>query len=423
MLKNTLTVLKGTVVAQALGFMALPFLSRVFAPEAFGMFQLYQSILSLLLVFAAMRFEVALLSANDGVELVATAQLCGIINVIIALITLIICGVVWIYPGSLTVATQQVLWFMPIAVLLGGALQTLGYLALRHREFGHGASAKMAQASGYLGTSIGFGAIAPISYGLIIADLVGRLVSIVSLILRRSIIDSACFRRPKKSELFSAARKFIKFPLVSVPGGLINAGGAAITSVLMYGFFDASVSGQYGLVERSLMLPVGMIAVAVSQVFTADLSAIVRDGGTNASALLRTVMGRMFMLGIVPASIVALFGPFLFTLIFGEKWKLAGEFARILAPLALASLVSGSVNMAIMILGWQKVQFGWEVARLLVVSLAWICIVNFNLKSTEAVALHCIASVSMSVLYLWLADFMLRRHGAHTSSTGSTKNQ
>ena len=46
MLKNTLTVLRGTVVAQAIGFMALPILTRLFTPEAFGQLQLYQSALA-----------------------------------------------------------------------------------------------------------------------------------------------------------------------------------------------------------------------------------------------------------------------------------------------------------------------------------------------------------------------------------------
>ena len=205
---------------------------------------------------------------------------------------------------------------------------------------------------------------------------------------------------------------FREFPLVAVPGGLINAAGGTMTALLMYGAFDAAVSGQYGLVERSLMLPVGMVAVAVSQVFIADLSASLRDGGGNALRLYRGVVRRMFMLGLLPAVLVGLFAPAVFAIAFGPTWTLAGEMARIMAPLVLVALVTSSVNMAIMILGWQKVQLGWELARLVAVSAAWLSIVKLDLPPTVAIGLHVAVSVLMSLAFLWLADHMLRRHAS-----------
>lgn len=410
MLKSTLTVLRGTVVAQVLGFLALPLLTRLFTPEAFGQLQLYQASMSLLLVVAAMRFEIALLSAEDGREVASTLHLCMITNVLVTLCVVIVCLTLWFVPGLLSDTTQSVLVWLPLGVLLGGTVQTLGYLALRQKAFAAGANAKVAQAGGYVATSVGFGMIAPLQVGLVVGDLCGRLVSILTLIAHRGLFDVACFSMSRTRDLLQAARRFREFPLVSVPGGLINTAGGAMTALLMYGAFDASVAGQYGLVERSLMLPVGMVAVAVSQVFTANLSAGMRDGSTDALALYRGVVRRMFVLGIGPAILVGVFSPFAFGLVFGSKWIMAGEFARLMAPLVLVSLITGAVNMALMILGWQKVQLGWELARLLATSLAWWCVVRYGLPAETAIGLHVLVSVGMNLLYLWLADHMLRHH-------------
>jgi teichuronic acid exporter len=416
MLKNTLTVLRGTVAAQALGFLALPLLTRLFTPESFGQFQLYQSALTLLLVVAAMRFEIALLRAHDGPEVSAVLKLCAIINVVVACVVALVSYAAWIIPGAVSDSTRQILWCLPLGVLVGGGLQTLGYLALREKAFGPTSTAKVAQAGGYVGAGLGIGIVAPISSGLIVADLVGRAVSVITLCLHRSIFNSIRLKQATKQDLSNVIRKFREFPLVSVPGGLINSAGGTMTAFLMYGAFDATVSGHYGLVERSLMLPVGMITVAVSQVFTADLSASLRDGGSRALSIFRRTAAQMFALSILPACFVGVFAPAIFDLIFGAHWALAGEFARVMAPLLVVSLVVGSVNMAVMILGWQKVQLAWEMARLAAISAAWLCVVHFKLTPQVAIATHVTINILMNLLYLWLADCMIRRYATRRSS-------
>jgi O-antigen/teichoic acid export membrane protein len=412
MLKDTLTVLRGTVAAQALGILALPLLTRLFTPEAFGQLQLYLSVVGILLVVTAMRYEIALLRAEGDAEFTATLQLCGLINFSVALLVAAGCALVAAQPGLVGPSVRELLWFLPAGVLLGGLVQTIGYLPLRHKAYAAGASAKVMQAVGNVVGAVGIGVTAPFTGGLVTSDLLGRVASICSLARHRSLFTRETWQRPQLQALRAAALRFREFPLVAVPGGLINAAGGTMTALLMYGAFDAAVSGQYGLVERSLMLPVGMVAVAVSQVFIADLSASLRDGGGNALRLYRGVVRRMFMLGLLPAALVGLFAPAVFAIAFGPTWALAGEMARIMAPLVLVALVTSSVNMAVMILGWQKVQLGWELARLVAVSAAWLSIVRLDLPPTVAIGAHVAVSVLMNLAYLWLADHMLRRHAS-----------
>jgi len=412
MLGNILKVLRGTVAAQAVGFLALPLLTRLFTPEAFGLFQLFQASMGLLLVAAAMRYEIALLRASDGRELTATLQLCGLVHVASTLLVGLGCAFAAWGPWQPSPAMRSLLWWLPLGMLFGGALQTLGYLALRHQDFTLVANAKLAQALGSVAASIGIGVAAPATTGLVAGDLAGRLTSAAVIGLRRTLLQTSELRRWRRRELVAAARHFREFPVVSVPGGLINAAGGTLTSLMMFAAFDAATAGQYGLVDRSIILPVAMVAGAVSQVFTADLSAALRDGGTRPVKLFRGVVRRMALLAVGPALLVALLGPVAFEWLFGPAWAQAGDFARVMAPLIVVVLVTTPVNMAIMLAGYQKVQLAWEVLRLVAMAIAWVGLTQAGVSPTWAVAVHVLVVTATNLAYLLLADAMLRRQAA-----------
>ena len=101
MIRDIATVMRGTVIAQAIGFAALPILSRMFMPEAFGHYQLFISLLTLLLVFPTLRYEVALLRASGAREFRALAQLCLIL-------ILVVTAILGLLLGQLTVPRKGI---------------------------------------------------------------------------------------------------------------------------------------------------------------------------------------------------------------------------------------------------------------------------------------------------------------------------
>src|SRR4051794_21575841 len=124
MLRNIAIILRGSLIAQAIGFLILPLLSRLFTPDAFGTFQLFQAISSVLLVFAAMRYEVALLRAEDDRELRATFWLCltvtGLTSVGVAIVAAVIVASGW---PAVAAALPFSIWLFPLALLAGGTAQ------------------------------------------------------------------------------------------------------------------------------------------------------------------------------------------------------------------------------------------------------------------------------------------------------------
>ena len=404
-------VLQGTLAAQGIAFLALPLLSRLFAPEAFGHFQLFQSIVSVFVIVGAFRYEVALLRPTTDRDYAAVFCLClAITACITAVVTIVYPFVTWVWP-RLNAGPAGMSLLVPLGVLLGATLQTLTYVPLRQQQFGVGALAKVAQSLGYVVAGVGLGLFMPFAAGLIVADLAGRAASIAAYVVKRRRFGLPDLRLVTRSDMARMARQYREFPVVAVPGALIATSGAVLTSLLMYSVFDAAVSGQYGLVERSVLLPVGMLAGAVAQVFTATLSASLRSGGADSHLLFRRIVRLTFQIAIVPVLGFAFAAPWLFVVLFGPTWLLAGELAQIMAPLLLAVFVMTPVNMTVMLLGYQRTQVAWETSRLLLLSLAWLVVMQWHLGPKAAIALHVGCSVLVCLAYLLLADTLTRRRG------------
>ena len=58
--KNIATLVTGTMIAQAIPIAISPILTRLYTPAEFGSFALYMSIVSILVVIATARYELAI---------------------------------------------------------------------------------------------------------------------------------------------------------------------------------------------------------------------------------------------------------------------------------------------------------------------------------------------------------------------------
>ena len=60
MLRNVITLITGTAIAQAIPIAISPVLTRIYSPDDFGVFALYLSITSIIAIVATGRYELAI---------------------------------------------------------------------------------------------------------------------------------------------------------------------------------------------------------------------------------------------------------------------------------------------------------------------------------------------------------------------------
>lgn len=73
----------------------------------------------------------------------------------------------------------------------------------------------------------------------------------------------------------------------------------------------------------------------------------------------------LLALGVVPAAALMMFGAEIFSVVFGEEWTQAGQFAELLSVGFLARFVVSPVSQLLTIIERQDLQLVWDVLRLL----------------------------------------------------------
>lgn len=413
--RDLLTVLSGTAGAQIIGLLVLPFLSRTFAPEAFGAFQLYMALLVFLTIGVSFRIEIALLSKREEEIERHLRQLLGLSVIVSVAVTIALFLVdTFLRPLGFPV-------FLLGLGLIGNALtQIVTYRLIRGQRFGRIATLKFVQVLVYAATAVAIAWMAPVWWGIIVADAGGRLAAAAVALVwiqAESRSDESLF-------VFRDAVGFVRshweLPVVVLPGALANSAGAILTPILIFNVFGAAAAGQYGLVDRAMGVPVAMLVTAGSQVFSGQLIAHIQAGEhDHAWRLYWRVVAGGLMLALAGAAVGYALLPSVFTFVFGEGWDQARAIAQVMIFAYAVVLVSGLVNQTLVALAAYRLQSAWDFCWPLTFGAAWFAVVTLDLDLLTAVQFHALGVGGLCVVFLGLSAMRLR--AAASSTPGSER--
>jgi len=135
--RNVLTLMTGTVVAQAIPIAISPILTRIYSPEEFGLFALFFAILSILSVLANGRYENAVMLPKKDSDAINIFALGFIINTFLSLFLLVI---VVLFNDDFTrlLGNDDIaiwLYFIPIALFFTGLFNILNSFNNRQKNY------------------------------------------------------------------------------------------------------------------------------------------------------------------------------------------------------------------------------------------------------------------------------------------------
>jgi O-antigen/teichoic acid export membrane protein len=362
-LKNTLLLVSGTTIAQAIPMVISPILTRIYEPKSFGVLMIYVSYISILGVIATTRYEKAIIipaSDHKAKSLVGLSQL-------FIILFCILLGIINLFFGNwiLTQLNAQELipysWMLVLGVLFLASDQTYYHWANR-------VSAYKAMSISKISNNLSSG-ISSLLFGFLQWEAIGLMASKVIGIMASTITNLRTFTLKSLQELTvgdlkSVAKEYISFPKYIMPGHLLNAialNGPPIAFAL---FYTETEVGYFALTQRVIMLPVSIIARSVGDVFRQKATDQYNKLGNFRSLYLKT-LGGLFAASILPFIVLLLFSPFLFTFIFGAEWENSGLYAQILAILFLLQFITSPLTNVFIITGKQKLEFVWQILFLL----------------------------------------------------------
>ncbi len=318
LLRASLTLLAGGAAAQLLPLLLGPWLTRLYSPEAFGLYHLLAAVAANLAVVACARYEFALPKVGDDAEAEAEAlrSLCLRLIGAVALFTSL-GGVAWAMWANAT----WPLWLGPAVALL--ALLSLATLnATRAQRFRALAWARVLQHGGGSLLQGLAGLLAAGVHGLIAGPVLAAGLALAALGGPGPARASAAQRR-------AVARAHRDFPLLNTPHAFLGALQDTLAVALVAASQGAAAAGAWGLALRYLKAPATLVGSAVSQALYPQLASA---GCTRAGRAM--VVRTMGLLALVAAPLVLLLwlaAPAAFAWAFGAEWRAAGELGRALA--------------------------------------------------------------------------------------------
>ena len=134
--------------------------------------------------------------------------------------------------------------------------------------------------------------------------------------------------------------------------------------VLFPYFYSLEIAGLYGMAIRVLEQPIRLIATSTQSVYYQKASQMFVNKNDIFDLYINTTKG-LLKIFIIPSIIVFIFGPQIFTLLFGEQWFESGVIARILIVWLIFGFIKTPTVMTFSILSLQKVQMYGEFLLLL----------------------------------------------------------
>ena len=394
-----------TAGAYALNLAVAPLLTRIYTTAAFGHLQIYTSLMAFIMVLIALRYELSVVLPEDDD---VAANLVAVSFTAILLVTAMLAAAVFValhYHLLWRRAAElgRYLWLLPVGAFGLGIYQLLNTWGLRHHAYKDIALSKFSQIGAQAAVQVGVGLATHGSMGgLIIGDACGRVsgsLRIAKITFRR---DWQRLRRVRPGTMWLAANRYRNFPLVLAGSGLMNSAGLQIVPLLLSALYAPEMVGLYAITDRTMQVPGVLIGQAVSQVYMVKAAQLANRAPRALRKLFTEIVIRSLLYGIAPLLLLCAVAPTLFAAVFGESWRMAGTYARVLAPVYYLCFIHACTGMTLNMLERQHWQLAWDTSRLIVVGLTVILGAAAGLSSTGLLSAFAAVSTTAYAVHIAL---------------------
>jgi len=361
-LRDSIILSGGTAAAQILPFIFYPILGRIFTVEEFGLLAALTAVTSILAVIASGKYESAILIANDKKEAASLALLSIVLSAVFLLLSYIVLQflmgdslVTWLEEPKV----KSMLWVCPVSAWAIIIFTVYNEWCVREKHFKSLSTNKIVNSGAIVGAKTLFGYVRVFSHGLVIGDVIGRIVSALVCVVRALARDGRIFRKVSTKDMTVAAKKYVDFPKFNMPGQLLNTVALQFPIILLAVYFNKTEVGYFSMAMTIFAFPLTVISGAVRDVFRQRANEQLSTTGTCRKLFLKvtTILSAM---ALGAAAVLIWFLPQLTTLFLGNQWYSCGVYAQILCGAMVFSFVANSLSGMFIIANKLRQLFLWQ---------------------------------------------------------------
>jgi O-antigen/teichoic acid export membrane protein len=367
-LRNTIILVFGTGVAQLIPILLQPLLRRIYTPADFGAFAVYFSLIGILTVIANFRYDLAIGLPEKDEEGANLFFLTLLINFVFNMLLLI---VIVLFRHSIAqlfkfpAKFSGFLFLLPFGTFFFCSFQSMNYWLIRKKAFRSLSINKISRrgAEGIVQVAFGFFRN---SAGLFWADIAGSISNNISGIrqLRKTAFDIHFFSRPA---IISVMKRYIGFPKYNLVPQLLGTLAMQFPVLIINRMFTKTDLGFFDLTQQAILAPFALISVAVSQVLLQAVTKKKRDREKFYHDFIKLTL-LLLILGLASVVVIELWGPQLYSFVFGKTCRIAGEYSRILIIGFMFFLVVSPMGAVLMGLEEIRILSLWNLVHFILIS-------------------------------------------------------
>ncbi len=383
LVRNIIIVASGSAGAQFINFLATPFITRLFTPEAFGVFGAFISIVYILDPISAFCLPPAIILPKSDSEAKQVADLVFKYSIILSMLCMAVIyfGKELILNVSTLAFSYHLLYLLPVIVFTTGLYRLSNQWLIRCGKYKYPSLILVIQAIIVSILKVSVGLLNPTYIYLILVASFGYFLQCVLIFycavkagLRQWISLGSGFIS------FRLIKKYKDFPLYVTPQVFLNTLTQSIPVLILMTYFGPVYAGYYTLTRSVLSVPMRLLGVAVGDVFLPKMSNAL-NSKEKLDNLLKKATITLASVGLGPYLLLIAFGPYLFGVVFGHDWVVAGEYARWLSLWSFSELLFIPSNKAILVISEQRFFLLYSVFSVLLKVLSLLVGV-FVLKNT-----------------------------------------
>lgn len=370
--KGVLILGSGTAVAQLIGIVSMPIITRLYTPSDLGVLATYSSILAIVGIGATLGYEFAFALPKEDEDAVNLFGLC----LILLFITTTALAFILFFGRGLLIktfdlgSTVQYAWLLLIGFFGMGLYAVLNYWAVRRRDYKRITYTKINQGAGGSLCNIFLGVLSFGPVGLMLGHIVSQIAGITTLARTMLRMEGGTFKAISFSRMKSVAKTYRSFPVFYFPSSIVEAAALQLPPIALLALYDSQVVGFYALAQLLVVLPGRLISGSMGQSYQGEASKIIREGSRELRSLYVRTLKHLSVIAVPLIGVPALCAPFVVPFIFGEAWVEVGVYCWPLAVMVIANFVASPTGH-LQLYGYNHWMLIWNVTRFISVLVAF----------------------------------------------------
>jgi O-antigen/teichoic acid export membrane protein len=354
----------GTAISHAIYSLSLLVLARLYTPEDFGLFATFSAAAAILSTISTLRYELAIPLPREDIHAAALVKLVqhtnAVFHVLLTALLMVLAPELALFLGIPNAVPW--LYLLPVLSFASASIVICELWYNRMRQYKRMASIRILRAL-LVAVASAILAWMTTNGGLILGSVLAYAFVAASAAWSVRSNWKTLFAEADFSHQVYTARRYVRLPINVLPAHLMGTLAMQIPIFLFTKAFSAETTGFFSLAYRIVSLPTLFIANAIGDVYRQNCAELYTQTGRFDALFVKT-LSKTATLALPFFFTMVVMAPLLFEVIFGQKWHIAGEYARILSVGAFFQFVFTPLDKGALVVGATRYIFAWHFLRL-----------------------------------------------------------